>query len=262
MLRRRYPRMLMPAPSRGRLTIQSGKKNMKIKDSVVLVTGANRGLGKAFVQQLLLHGASKVYAAARDPSTVTEPGAIPIKLDVTSFQDIEEAARRCSDVTILINNAGISRGSGLLGEGSEDAARAEMETNVFGPLALSRAFAPILRQSGGGAIVNVLSVLSWFSLPGGATYCMSKAAAWSMTNGLRNELATQGTQVVGVHVGFMDTDMTRRIDQPKADPKDVVKQVLQALEADRSEVLADLLSREVKSGLSADPAIYLQVSAS
>lgn len=230
---------------------------MKIQNAVVLVSGANRGLGQAFVDGLLAAGARKVYAAARDPSSITREGVVPLKLDVTSAADIAGAAEACPDLTLLINNAGISRRSGLLGADSAESARAEFETNFFGPLALSQAFAPILRRHGGGAIVNVLSVLSWLSVPAVATYSASKSAAWSLTNGLRNELRGQGTQVVGVHVGYMDTDMTKGLDAPKASPVDVVAQVLAAVEAGEEEVLADELSRQVRQGLAAPRGVYL-----
>ena len=224
---------------------------MNIRNSVVLVTGANRGLGRAFVEALLAAGAKKVYAAARDPSSLAFDGVVPVRLDVTRPADVAAAVLACPDVTLLINNAGISRGSGLLAADSAAAARAEFETNFFGPLATSQAFAPVLKANGGGAIVNVLSVLSWLSLPGVATYCASKSAAWSLTNGLRNELRAQGTLVVGVHVGLMDTDMAKGLDAPKAAPPDVARQTLAAVEAGREEVLADDLSRQVRQGLSA-----------
>ena len=230
---------------------------MQIKNSVVLVTGANRGLGQAFVNALLEAGAAKIYAAARDPSSITLKGVVPIQLDVTSAADIAAAAKQCTDLTLLVNNAGIGRSASFLSSGSADAARAELETNFFGPLALSQAFAPILKANGGGAIVNVLSVLSWLNLSAAATYSASKSAAWSLTNGLRNELRAQGTQVVGVHVAFMDTDMARKMPGPKADPLDVARQTLAALEAGQDEVLADALTRGVKQGLSAQPGVYL-----
>jgi NAD(P)-dependent dehydrogenase (short-subunit alcohol dehydrogenase family) len=224
---------------------------MQVKNSVVLVTGANRGLGQAFVTALLEAGAAKIYAAARDPSSITLQGVVPIQLDVTNPVDIAAAAARCTDLSLLINNAGIYRNTAFLAEGSADAARAEMETNFFGPLALSLAFAPILKANGGGAIVNVLSVLSWLNISAAATYSASKSAAWSLTNGLRGELRAQGTQVVGVHVGFMDTDMARGVTMPKANPLDVARQTLIAVGAGQEEVLADDLSRNVKQGLSA-----------
>jgi NAD(P)-dependent dehydrogenase (short-subunit alcohol dehydrogenase family) len=224
---------------------------MQVKNSVVLVTGANRGLGQAFINALLEAGAAKIYAAARDPSSITLQGVVPIQLDVTNPADVAAAAARCTDLTLLINNAGIFRNTPFLAEGSADAARAELETNFFGPLALSLAIAPILKSNGGGAIINVLSVLSWLNISAAATYSASKSAAWSLTNGLRGELRHQGTQVVGLHVGFMDTDMARSVTMPKADPMYVARQTLIAVAEGKDEVLADDLSRNVKQGLSA-----------
>jgi NAD(P)-dependent dehydrogenase (short-subunit alcohol dehydrogenase family) len=231
---------------------------MKIQNSVAFVTGANRGLGAAFAKALLAGGAAKVYAAARDPASVKLPGVTPIRLDVTRPDEIAAAARECGDVDLLINNAGVSLGGeGFLAPGGLEAARAQMETNYFGPLAVSAGFAPILARNGGGAIVNILSVLSWVTFPRVAGYSASKAAAWSLTNGLRNELRGQGTQVVGLHVGYMDTDMAAHVEGPKSRPEDVVRQVLEALAAGGAEVLADELSRNVKKGLAAEPGVYL-----
>src|SRR6476661_2264672 len=149
---------------------------MRIRDAVAFVTGANRGLGLAFAQELLAAGAPKVYAAARHPEDIMLDGVRPVRLDVTMPETMVAAAEACRDVNLLINNAGISRGSGLLAPGTIEAARAELETNYLGPLAMSRAFAPVLAANGGGAIVNVLSVLSWVTLPAAATYSASKAA--------------------------------------------------------------------------------------
>jgi NAD(P)-dependent dehydrogenase (short-subunit alcohol dehydrogenase family) len=230
---------------------------MKIHDSVAFVTGANRGLGLAFARALLAGGARKIYAAARDPASVTLPGVQAIRLDVTNPDEVATAARDLPDVTLLVNNAGVLRGSGFLSPGGVDAVRAELETNFFGPLALSRAFAPILARNGGGAIINVLSALSWVSFPTSSTYSASKAAAWSLSNGLRGELGGQGTQVLALHVGFMDTDMIRHVTAPKSDPNDVVRQTLAALEAGKSEILADEVSRRIKQNLSAEPGVYL-----
>ena len=230
---------------------------MKIKDSVALVTGANRGLGLAFTQALAAAGARKVYAAARDPASIRQPGVQPVRLDVTRPEEVAAAAQALGDVTVVINNAGILRGSGFLGDDGLVAARAEFETNFFGPLVVARAFAPILAKNGGGAIVNVLSALSWVSFPTSSTYSASKAAAWSLSNGLRNELRGQGTQVLALHVGFMDTDMVRHVAGPKTKPEDVVAQTLAALEAGKSEVLADEASRRIKQNLSAEPGVYL-----
>jgi NAD(P)-dependent dehydrogenase (short-subunit alcohol dehydrogenase family) len=231
---------------------------MKIRDSVAFVTGANRGLGLAFTRELLAAGARKVYAASRKPASIGLPGVCPVRLDVTVPEQIADAARECADVNLLINNAGIALGTSLMSSHSIEAARAELETNFLAPLAMSQAFAPVLARNGGGSIVNVLSVLSWLNLPQAATYSVSKAAAWSLTNGLRGELRAQGTQVLGLHVAYVDTDMARRVKGPKADPNDVARQVFVALEAGKKEVLADDLTRQVKQGLSAEPGIYVE----
>ena len=231
---------------------------MQITGSVALVTGANRGLGKAFVQALLNAGATKIYAAARNPETI-EPvaGVVPIKLDVTSSADIQSAAARFKDVDILINNAGINtRSVDVLDPASIDTLRKEAETNVFGPLALVQAFAPILAANGGGAVLNVLSALSWVSMTGAETYCATKSAAWSLTNGLRHVLSQRGTQVVALHVGFMDTDMTRGLPVPKADPNDVARDALAAIAKGEVEILADATSVQLKQALSAG--VYLK----
>jgi NAD(P)-dependent dehydrogenase (short-subunit alcohol dehydrogenase family) len=225
---------------------------MKLHGSVALVTGANRGLGRAFARGLLERGADTVYAGVRDPSTVTDPDVVPIRLDVTDPASVAAAAEHCGDLTVLVNNAGVSRGSSLLGAPTLDDARAEMETNYFGTLALSRAFAPVLGRNGGGALVNMLSVLSWLSLPESGSYGASKAAAWSLTNAIRLELQSQGTLVVGVHAGYIDTDMAARVTEPKISPHDVAAQTLDAVEAGRHEVLVDSLSRDVRPALGAE----------
>jgi NAD(P)-dependent dehydrogenase (short-subunit alcohol dehydrogenase family) len=230
---------------------------MKIENSVAFVTGANRGLGLAFAKALIAGGARKVYGAARDPDSITLPGVTPVRLDVTIEDRAAAAAREAGDVDLLINNAGIARGKGLFAPDSVAAARDEFETNVFGPLIVSRAFAPVLARNGGGAIINVLSALSWVSFPSSATYSASKAGAWSLTNGLRNELRAQKTQVLALHVGYMDTDMAARIDAPKSRPEDVVRFTLETLEAGGEEALADEVSRNIKRALSAERGIYL-----
>src|SRR5262245_2600600 len=230
---------------------------MKIQGSTALVTGANRGLGLVFAQALLDAGAAKVYAAARDPSKVTFPGATPLKLDVTNPAEVAAAARTASDVTLLVNNAGIARAVAFLAGDAEPALRGSLETNFFGTLAMIRAFAPVLKANGGGAIVNMLSVASWLNRPRLAVYAASKSAAWALTNGTRHELREQGTLVVGVHAGFIDTDMAKFVQGPKSPPEDVVRQVLTALEQGLEEVLADQWTRDVKRGLSAEQASYL-----
>jgi NAD(P)-dependent dehydrogenase (short-subunit alcohol dehydrogenase family) len=217
---------------------------MQLKNAIVFITGANRGLGRAFAEAALAAGAAKVYAAARDPQAIDLPGVVPVALDVTDPAQVAAAAAACPDVTLLINNAGMA------------AARAELETNFFGPWALAQAFAPVLRANGGGAVLNVLSVLSWLTLPGAATYSASKAAAWALSNGLRQEFKAQGTQVTSLHVGFMDTDMTRGLDAPKSTPADVARLALQGVEAGAFEVLADDVSRQVKQSLSTAAPAY------
>ena len=230
---------------------------MRIRDAVAFVTGANRGLGLVFAQELLAAGARKVYAAARQPERITLAGVERMRLDVTQPDTITAAARACPDVNLLINNAGISLWTGFLAPDAVEAARVEMETNYFGPLLLSRAFAPVLAQHGGGAIVNLLSILSWVAVPMAGTSSASKAAAWALTNGLRTGLREQGTHVLGVHAGPVDTDMASNLTLPKVKPVDVVRQVLSALEAGRDEVLADDMTRQVKAGLSDEVGIYL-----
>lgn len=231
---------------------------MKIQGSTVLVTGANRGLGLAFAKALLAAGARKVYAGARDPSTVTLPGVVPVKLDVTHPKDVAAAAVLASDVDIVINNAGIIDGTPLLDASHGDAnLRRLLETNLHGIHAMSAAFAPVLKKNGGGALVNMLSALSWLSLPTTGAYSVTKAAAWALTNSLRHELREQGTQVLGIHAGYIDTDMAASVDAPKASPQDIASRTLEALERGESEVLADDTSRQVKAGFNATPSVYL-----
>ncbi|MFC5582334.1 SDR family oxidoreductase [Rhodanobacter terrae] len=231
---------------------------MKINNSIAFVTGANRGLGLAYAKALLAAGARKVYAGARDPSSVPVlEGLVPVRLDVNNAGDIAAAAAQCGDVDLLINNAGIIGDEPLLGENGVEALHNVLDTNLYGVLAMSRAFAPVLRANGGGALVNMLSALSWASLPGTGAYSVSKAAAWALTNGLRNELRGQGTQVVGVHAGYIDTDMVKDVDSPKSRPEDIAQAVLAGIEAGDSEVLADDTARHVKAGFSATPSLYL-----
>ena len=224
---------------------------MRIEGSVALVTGSNRGLGAEYVNQLLERGAAKVYAGARDPGSVlnTHEKVVPVKLDVTSAADIAAVAAQCTDLTILVNNAGIALQSRIMVDGSLDVAKQEFETNVWGPFNLSKALAPVLAANGGGVIANVLSAVSWMSIKEVATYAMSKSAAWSFTNGLRLELARQGTLVMAVHPAFIDTDMAAGVDMPKTSPHQVVERTLDGIEAGLPEVLADDTTAWVKSSL-------------
>ena len=224
---------------------------MNIQNATVLVTGANRGLGAAITQALLDSGA-KVYGAARDVTTITNEHVTPVTLDITKPGEIANAAHLCRDVSIVINNAGISRGSSALAPNATDAARAELETNFCGQLHVAQAFAPILRDNGGGALVNMLSVLSFVSMPQAATYSASKAAAWSLTNALRIELRGQGTRVIAVHAGLIDTDMAAGLEGDKISPVAVAAQIVAALESDVEEVLADGTSQMAKASLPND----------
>lgn len=230
---------------------------MKLANAVVLITGANRGIGLAFARAALARGARKVYAAARNPDAVPLPGVTPIRLDVTSASDTAAAVHAAGDTTLLINNAGIAITGSFAAPDAEDALRRHLETNVLGVLRVSRAFTPVLARNGSGAILNVASIASWISGPLLANYAVSKAAVWSLSNGLRNDLRHQGTQVLTLHMGFVDTDLTQGIDRPKSTPEAIVARALDALEAGADEVLADEATIQVKKGLSAEPAVYL-----
>ncbi|MFD8062306.1 SDR family oxidoreductase [Streptomyces cyaneofuscatus] len=225
---------------------------MELKNAVAVVTGANRGLGRHLAVQLLERGAT-VYATARRPGTVDLPGAIPLRLDVTDEESIRAAARTASDATLLVNNAGISTATSLL-TGDLDAVRREMETNFYGPLAVTRAFTPVIEGNGGGAVLNVLSVLSWLHPAGLGSYAAAKAAAWALTDATREELAPRNITVSALHVGYMDTDMAAAVpaDQ-KADPADVAAQALDGIEKGLPEILADATTRQVRQSLATLP---------
>ncbi|MGW7382763.1 SDR family oxidoreductase [Streptomyces sp. NPDC054794] len=222
---------------------------MEINGSVALVTGANRGIGLAFSRALLARGAAKVYAGVRRPEDFEEPGLEAVRLDVTDPEQVEAAAAAASDVTIVINNAGIQAGPGLF-EGSFDGARRELEVNYLGTWAVSRAFAPVLAANGGGALVNMLSVASWRANSRWPSYAASKSAQWSLTNALRIALREQGTLVVGVHAGYVDTDATVTVDAPKIEAADVAEMTMDAIARDEPEVLVDEPARQVRAALS------------
>ncbi|MCD0442372.1 SDR family oxidoreductase [Glycomyces sp. A-F 0318] len=235
---------------------------MDIQGSIAVVTGANRGMGRHFAQQLLERGAAKVYAGSRRIESVDLPGVEALGLDITDPASVAAAAETAADATLLINNAGITTFANLL-DGAEEAIRQEMETNFFGTLHMVRAFAPVLGANGGGAVLNMLSALSWHSSGMAHAYSAAKAAAWSLTNGARLELASQGTQVVGLHVAGVDTDMLAGVEAPKSDPADIVRAALDGIESGAFEVLADKTTTELKATLNADPGLlYPQLAAS
>jgi Short-chain dehydrogenases of various substrate specificities len=219
-----------------------------LTDAVVLVTGANGGLGTQFVHQALQQGAATVYATARRPQAWDDPRIVPLALDITDAESVAAVAERAADVTVLVNNAGIAPAEANLLTADEADLRAVFETNLFGQLRMVRAFAPILsRAPGRAAIIDIHSALSWLALAG--SYSVSKAAFWALTNAVRLDLAPRGVQVVGVHVGWVDTPMAAGASGPKADPADVVAQAYAALGQGVHEVLVDDLSRNLKAGL-------------
>jgi len=232
---------------------------MDINGKTALVTGANRGLGRHLAAQLRDRGAT-VYAAARNPAAVDLPGVTPVALDITDPASVAAAAAATSDVAILVNNAGSTTRSSLL-TGDPADIRLEMDTHFFGTLAVIRAFAPQLAEQENSAVLNILSALSWLTFPRTGAYCAAKSAEWSLTNALRLELAPQGTRVSSLHVGYMDTDMTRDIDAPKSDPAVIAKLAIDGIEAGNAEIIADEVSRQVQAGLASGVAgLYPQAA--
>ena len=219
----------------------------QLADQTVVVTGANRGLGREFVHQLLERGVTRVYAAARDPRTIdaTDPRVVPLELDVTDPDSVARAAALTDAVSVLVNNAGTLAGAPVVGDDTAGLRR-ELEVNLFGPLSVTSALAASLTERS-GVVVNVASVLSWLAI--GGSYSVSKAALWSATDSMRLQLGPHGVQVVGVYMGYVDTDMAAGVEAAKTSPRDIVTQVLDGIEAGASEILADDLARAVRSGL-------------
>jgi len=229
---------------------------MRVKGQIALVTGANRGLGAALTRALIEAGCNKVYAAARDIARLAESAAVPVRLDITDPAEVAAAAAACADVTILVNNAGIAAFEPLIAAADMSFARNEMEVNYFGTLSMCRAFAPVLAQNGGGAIVNVLSVVSWFNAPMQGSYCASKAAAWSLTRGIRFELRGQGTLVTGVYASYIDTDMAAGVGGAKSTPVQIAARVLAGLESGAEDIHADERSVSVHAELMRDATAF------
>jgi NAD(P)-dependent dehydrogenase (short-subunit alcohol dehydrogenase family) len=232
---------------------------MDINNAVVLVTGANGGIGSHFVEQLLQLGVAKIYVCARTINKLNDLVAldpariVPVALDVTDRQSVAAAAGQCADVTVLINNAGTSLNQGIISAPDLEAARSEMEVNYFGMAAMCRAFAPILQQHGGGAIVNILSLLGKVNLPFSGSYSASKAATISMTQSVRAELAVQKTLVIGVMPGTVDTNLAKEWPDPKVAPAEVAREALQALIDDQEDVYPGEQAKQVSAQLLSDP---------
>lgn len=216
-----------------------------VAGATVVVTGGQQGLGKSIVDELLARGAAKVYSTSRRPGTAADPRVVVVQADVTNGDDVARLAEVAADATIVVNNAGVLGGHSLAAD-DLDEIRSVLETNFFGALRVTRAFAPLLANRN-GAIVNIASVLSW--LPGYGAYGVSKAALWSANNSLRLELREQGTDVVGVYLGYTDTSMTADLDVPKNDPADVARQIVDGIVSGAPEVLADELTRQVHAPL-------------
>lgn len=235
---------------------------MNVTDQTALVTGANRGIGRQYVLELLERGASKVYATARRPESLDfdDSRVVPLRLDLLDHESVLAAAATARDVTLVVNNAGISTGATLV-TGDLAEIRRELDTHFWGTLDVIREFSPVLAANGGGAVVNVLSALSWFAAPGAGAYATAKAAEWNLTNAVRLELAAQGTLVQGVLLGAADTDIMAGYDGPKIDPRDVPRRSLDGLAAGSIEVIVDDWTAMVKASLSGDrAAFYTQIT--
>lgn len=229
-----------------------------LEGAVVLVTGGQRGIGKAIVDDLLTRGVAKVYATARSPKPSDDPRVVPLPLEVTDQASIDALAAAAPDVTVLINNAGASSPDSYLDSTIEDV-RAVFEANFFGPLQLTRAFVPIIENNGGGHILNAHSALSWIAR--GGAYSATKAALWLQTNAIRLELLNRGIGVTGLHMGYVDTDMTTAVTAPKERPGDIAKAALDGIETGAYEVLADDTARGAKAAVSGDlTAVYPELA--
>ncbi|WP_338539791.1 SDR family oxidoreductase [Paenibacillus tundrae] len=231
---------------------------MDMTKQVAVVSGANRGLGKELALELLARGA-KVYAGARNPESIHLPGAIPLQLDITDPESVKAAAEIAVDATLLVNNAGSSTGASLLTAELHDI-HLEFNTHVFGTLSMIRAFAPVIENNGGGSILNILSALSWINTGNSGAYSTAKSAQWGLTNALRLELAAKNVRVAGLHVAYMDTDMTAGIEAPKSNPSDIAKTAIDGIQSGLYEIIADEVSRGVQQGLAGGvSALYPQL---
>jgi NAD(P)-dependent dehydrogenase (short-subunit alcohol dehydrogenase family) len=229
---------------------------MQTEGAIALVTGTSRGIGAHLVAELRRRGAARVYAGVRQQTVASEdPRIVPIVLDITNEAEVREAARRCTDVTLLINNAGVNHNRRVIGAPDMTAARAEMEANYFGTLAMCRAFAPVLARNGGGAIVNVLSMAAKVGMPAMGSLSASKAAALRMTECVRAELAGQGTRVIAFMSSAVDTDMTRGlVGVAKLQPEEAARAILDGLAGTANDVYCGAGAARTNRLLAEDPA--------
>jgi NAD(P)-dependent dehydrogenase (short-subunit alcohol dehydrogenase family) len=228
---------------------------MQLHNTIAFVTGANRGIGRALVTALLARGAKKVYAGARDPDTArySDPRVIPVKLDITDPAQVRAAAAVASDTRLLVNNAGVlASGSVLTAEPAQ--LQRDLDVNVHGPLAMVQAFAPHL-VANQGAIANILSAVALANMPAVGGYSASKAAAWSITQALRGELGSKGVRVHAVFPGPVETEMSKSIDLPKAQPSDVANTILDGIAADRLDIAPDAMAADALATYLRDPAL-------
>jgi NAD(P)-dependent dehydrogenase (short-subunit alcohol dehydrogenase family) len=222
-------------------------KAQRIEGAVALVTGANRGLGRALTEALLARGVKKVYAAARDTETLGalhDARVVPLRLDVTDADQIRAATEAASDVELVFNNAGVALATGIAGSMILGQARREMEVNYFGPLQLLQALAPALARNGGGAVVNVGSAAGLSNVAFFPTYSASKAALHSLTQAARVLLRAQGASVFGVYAGPIDTDMVRHLALPKTSPREVAFAILDGIEAGQEDIFPDPFAKD------------------
>jgi NAD(P)-dependent dehydrogenase (short-subunit alcohol dehydrogenase family) len=232
---------------------------MQVQGAIALVTGANGGIGQYYIQGLQAAGATRIYAGARNPDSLKDIAAadldriIPISLDITNEASVKAAVEAYSDVTLLINNAGVGFNQRLVADVNFDKMRSEIEVNYFGMLRMCLSFAPVLKMNGGGAIVNMLTVLAKINFPLNASYCASKAAALLATQGIRAELASQKTLVVGVMPGTVDTGMSKDFPPPKVAPETVVREALQAVVDEVEDVYPGEQAQEMQAQLLKDP---------
>jgi len=232
---------------------------MSISEAVILITGANRGLGLALAKEALKRGAKRVYAGMRNTQGFNEAGLIPIEIDVSNDESVQNAAKLCTDVNLLINNAGIAERASVLADDLIEISKHLLDTNTFGVIRATRAFAPVIEQNGGGIILNILSSFTWAPTENLPAYAISKAGVWSYTNSSRRALKPLNIHVIGLHVATMDTDLAKMVHTTKTAPEIVAIHAFDGVEARQDEIIVDQRSKELKQGLSALAPSYIHL---